>query len=106
MAANPCRSMRALAAAVVCVAAVLVATVASAGGSDYRAKVREFVREGKLAAKFTVVLVTEGESFPGGCKSLEVQARYAWWKWWWDDVAGQVNRTAQQQALDALERSA
>jgi hypothetical protein len=101
-----CRTIPIAVRTVICVVALLTDQVVHAGGDAYRVKVRDFARQGHLAARFTVVLVSAERPFPGGCNSLEVQARYAWWKWWWDDVAGQVSRTAQQRALDILERSA
>jgi hypothetical protein len=87
---------------------VLVPHLAVAGGDARAVKVHEFSRHGSLAASFRVVMVPgpgDAEPFPGGCRQLEVEATYAWWKWWWK-APHQVTRQAQERALDVLEKAA
>jgi hypothetical protein len=82
------------------------ATPAQAGGDAIKVSIRSFQRHGDYGAHFTAVAISEQQAFPEGCKQLDVRARYAWWKWWWDDVSGRVSRRAQLQALNVLEQAA
>jgi hypothetical protein len=77
-----------------------------AGGDTFAVAIREFTRNGEYGARFIVVVAPGEQPLPGGCRELHVRARYAWWKWWWDDVAGRVNHRSQIAALTLLEDAA
>jgi hypothetical protein len=64
------RAMRWEARVGVYVAVLLSTQVLEAGGSAQRVTVREFARQGKLAAKFTLILAPDDEPLLG-CKKLE-----------------------------------
>lgn len=86
--------------------AFLGASSLKAGGDVFRVRIRDFKAEGEYGARFTAVVAADEQALPGGCRELEGRARYAWWKWLWDDVGGHVSRRSQVAALKVLEAAA
>ena len=58
-------------------AVVVLATPAFGGGDSWEFKVRTATPDGHIELVPTVA----GDNFPWNCPVLIVEARYAWWKW-------------------------
>jgi hypothetical protein len=73
-----------------------------AGGTAFRVKIRNFSRLGLYGARFTAVALPDETALLGGCRQLDVDARYAWWKWWWRDIGHLVNLDAHEGAIKVV----